>query len=417
MLVPSQKFVEPEMAESTTEEHRRSVVPIASPTIDVVVPVHNEGAGLAQSIERLHEYLSAGFPFSWRITIADNASTDATLSIARALSQRLANVRVLHLEQKGRGLALRTAWTHNDAAVVAYMDVDLSTGLDALLPLVAPLVSGHSDIAIGSRLSAGANVARGPKREVISRIYNLILRLVFSTRIRDAQCGFKAVRSDVAARLLPAVEDNAWFFDSELLLIAEHNGLRVHEVPVDWVDDPDSRVDVGRTAIEDLKGVLRLSVRFVVGRGQINLAAGTRRSVRDDMGRRFVPFALVGLTSTLISLLVYVWLRSRLSPQWSVMLALGITSIANSWAHRRWTLGRRGRRGLGRHLTLLIIVGLATVIASVVVLTVVGAAGGGLPAELASLAVVWSLAAVVRFAVISRVLDTPEPELHDDHRN
>ena len=174
-----------------------------APMVDVVVPVYNEEAALAASVERLHTYLSTQFPFTWRVTIADNASTDATAAIGAELAARHDGVRFLHLDRKGRGLALRTAWTDNDAAVVAYTDVDLSTGLDALLPLVAPLVSGHSDVAIGSRLAAGANVARGPRREAISRSYNLILRVLFANRFRDAQCGFKAVRSDVARTLRP----------------------------------------------------------------------------------------------------------------------------------------------------------------------------------------------------------------------
>ena len=147
-------------------------------------------------------------------------------------------MRVVHIPTKGRGIALRTAWMASDAQVVAYTDVDLSTGLDALLPLVAPLVSGHSDVAIGSRLLSSANVARGPKREATSRAYNLLLRRAFSTRVHDAQCGFKAVRADVARELVPAIRDDGWFFDTEMLLLAEHNGLRIHEVAVDWVDDP-----------------------------------------------------------------------------------------------------------------------------------------------------------------------------------
>jgi hypothetical protein len=141
------------------------------------------------------------------------------------------------------------------------MDVDLSTDLDALLPLVAPLVSGHSQVAVGSRLARGARVVRGPRREVISRIYNLILRSVLHLGVHDAQCGFKAVRTDALQTLLPEVEDESWFFDTELLVRAQRAGLRIVELPVDWVDDPDSRVDIVRTALDDLRGVARLFVR------------------------------------------------------------------------------------------------------------------------------------------------------------
>jgi glycosyltransferase involved in cell wall biosynthesis len=228
------------------------------PVIDIVIPVYNEERDLGPSVRRLRAHLDDRFPFPAVITIADNASTDATWAIAEQLGGELPGVRSIHLDQEGRGRALRRAWTDSDALIVAYMDVDLSTDLAALLPLVAPLVTGHSELAIGSRLAHGARVVRGPRREFISRSYNLILRAVLRVGFRDAQCGFKAVRAEVARVLLPVVRDEAWFFDTELLVIAERSGLRIHEVPVDWVDDPDSRVHVVSTATEDLKGVWRL---------------------------------------------------------------------------------------------------------------------------------------------------------------
>ena len=181
------------------------------------------------------------------------------------LADELPDVDVIHLDAKGRGGALYTAWMSSAADVVAYMDVDLSTDLSALMPLVAPLVSGHSDVAIGSRLAASSRVVRGPKREFVSRSYNLILRGVLGARFSDAQCGFKAVRADVARELLPLVVDTGWFFDTELLVIAERAGLRIHEVPVDWVDDPDSRVDIVSTAINDLKGCWRVGRALATG--------------------------------------------------------------------------------------------------------------------------------------------------------
>jgi glycosyltransferase involved in cell wall biosynthesis len=241
-----------------------SVAPVTSEpgqepvVVEVVVPVYNEERILEQSVRRLRHYLNTRFPLPARIVIADNASTDGTWAMAERLATRLDGVTALHLERKGRGLALRSIWSTSAAPVVAYMDVDLSTDLDALLPLVAPLVSGHSDVAIGSRLAPGARVTRGWKREVISRTYNIILRASLGIRVSDAQCGFKAMRGDLARELLPMVEDNNWFFDSELLVLAEWHGLRIHEVAVDWVEDRDSRVDLVATAWEDLKGVWRL---------------------------------------------------------------------------------------------------------------------------------------------------------------
>jgi glycosyltransferase involved in cell wall biosynthesis len=238
----------------------RSVRPAArtAPVVDIVVPVYNEEADLESSVRRLRAYLDDRFPFASAITIADNASTDATWAIARRLADSMPGVRALHLDEKGRGRALRQAWLASEAPIVAYTDVDLSSDLDALLPLVAPLLSGHSQVSIGSRLARGARVTRGPKREFISRSYNLVLRSVLRVGFRDAQCGFKAMRADVARLLLPEVRDQAWFFDTELLVLAERAGLRVHEVPVDWVDDPDSRVAIGSTALADLRGVWRL---------------------------------------------------------------------------------------------------------------------------------------------------------------
>jgi glycosyltransferase involved in cell wall biosynthesis len=237
--------------------------PTDAAVLDVVVPVHNEETDLGPSVHRLHAYLTGSFPYPFQITVADNASTDSTARIAAQLADDLPAVTVLRLAEKGRGRALRTAWASSAAPVLAYMDVDLSTDLAGLLPLVAPLISGHSDLAIGTRLARSSRVVRGPKRQVISRCYNTLLRGALRTRFSDAQCGFKAIRADVAAALLPLVEDTGWFFDTELLVLAERAGLRIHEVPVDWIDDSDSRVDLAATALADLHGIARLGRTLV----------------------------------------------------------------------------------------------------------------------------------------------------------
>jgi glycosyltransferase involved in cell wall biosynthesis len=233
----------------------------AEPDVEIVIPVYNEHATLEGSVRLLHGYLSAAFPFSWQITIVDNASTDGTLQVARRLMYELPEVGAMHLPAKGRGRALRIAWSASHARVLAYMDVDLSTDLSALLPLVAPLMSGHSDLAIGTRLHRSARVERSAKREVISRGYNRLLRLILRAQFSDAQCCFKAIRSEAAHALLPLVSDQEWFFDTELLVVAQRRGLRIHEVPVDCVEDRDSRVDIISTALADLRGVGRLLVR------------------------------------------------------------------------------------------------------------------------------------------------------------
>jgi putative flippase GtrA len=380
----------------TSPDSRRSRPSRLTLTVlDVVVPVFNEERVLAASVLRLHDYLSNRFPFSWRITIVDNASTDDTFAVATDLAAHLDGVVARRLDRKGRGYALRTAWLASDAAVVAYMDVDLSTDLDALLPLVAPLVSGHSDVAIGSRLAPGAAVARGPRRELISRSYNLILRTLFATQVRDAQCGFKALRGEVAQLLVPAVEDDAWFFDTELLLLAERNGLRIHQVPVDWVDDPDSRVHVARTAIDDLRGAGRMLRRFATGKGSLELGGVAREPLHDDFGRRLVTFGLIGAASTAVSLAIYALLRTTFGPFASNVVALSATFAANAWAHARYT--QRARKPRWGRAT--IAYGVALGLSSVA-LVVSGATTLGVPAELVVLALAWSAAGIVRLRLL-----------------
>jgi putative flippase GtrA len=370
--------------------------PVVAPMVDIVVPVYNEQAVLVESVTTLERFLRQQFPFSWRITIADNASTDATWAIACTMAATLDGVRAIHLDQKGRGRALRTAWTANDATIVAYMDVDLSTGLDALLPLIAPLVSGHSDVAIGSRLATGSTVARGPRREFISRTYNAILRAVFANGFRDAQCGFKAIRTDVAAKLLPLIQDQEWFFDTELLLLAEHNGLRVHEVPVTWIDDPDSRVHIASTVRKDLQGVMRMGRTFLRGEGFAELGSTERAPLDDDFGRQLVVFGKIGVISTAVSLALFLLLRGSVGAVWANVVAVGTTAIENTWANRRFTFGRRGRRQRGRHYLGGVVVTLAGLGVSSVALANVG----GAMAQVLVLLATWTVATVARFALL-----------------
>ena len=239
--------------------------------VEVVVPVYNEAATLERSICRLHQFLLTSMPFAWRIVVADNASTDETWEIALRLAATLSGVDALHLDEKGRGRALRAAWAHSDADVLCYMDVDLSTDLRALLPLVSPLVSGHSELAIGTRLAAGSRTTRSRRREVISRAYNRLLHLTLRTRFSDAQCGFKAVRADALRGLLSDVSDDGWFFDTELLHRARCAGLVIAEIPVRWIEDGTSTVRILRTAMDDLRGIARL-------RGELRVAPTLHRT-------------------------------------------------------------------------------------------------------------------------------------------
>ncbi len=342
--------------------------------VDIVIPVYNEAADLAASVRKLHAYLSEHFAPSWAITIADNASTDGTWAIARGLARTLDGVGALHLDQKGRGRALRAAWSASGARVVAYMDVDLSTDLDALLPLVAPLLSGHSDVAIGTRLASNARVVRGPKRELISRSYNLILKTTLRTGFSDAQCGFKALRADVSRALLPAVEDQGWFFDTELLVLAEHNGLRIHEVPVDWVDDPVSRVDIVSTATADLKGVWRMVRRFARGDGEIQRPCGAAPVV-PGLGHQVVRFASIGLVSTVVFGALFALLDGPFGPLGANVVALVVCAFANTAANRRLTFAFRGRAGRARHYAAGTALGLLPLALTLSVLAMLSALG------------------------------------------
>jgi putative flippase GtrA len=385
---------------------QRPAVRDAVPLVDIVIPVYNEAGVLAASVNTLRNYLCHHFPFTWRITIADNASTDATWQVATTLALTLDGVTAIHLDQKGRGRALRQAWSASDASIVAYMDVDLSTGLDALLPLIAPLVSGHSDVAIGSRLVPGSSVARGPRREFISRTYNQILRTVFGNGFKDAQCGFKAVRREVAERLVPMVRDNEWFFDTELLLLAERNGLRVHEVPVTWIDDPDSRVHVAKTARDDLKGVARLARDFVRGRGTTDLGPAARPPLADDFGRQIVVFGKIGVVSTIVSLALFLWLRDSTGAVLANLIAVSATALGNTWANRRFTFGYRGTRERGRHYLGGVVISLAGLgLSSIALANVAGSL-----AQVLVLLLTWTVATLARFALLRNwVFRSPVP--------
>ena len=228
-----------------------------APTVDVVIPVLNEERALPGSIRRLRDWMAAQTSFVGRITIVDNGSIDGTLAVATGLAAAMPQVRVLHLDQRGRGRALKHAWLRSEAHIVAYMDVDLSTELEALPRIVAALQDG-ADIAIGSRLARGSRVDRGVRRELISRCYNLMLRRALHVRFRDAQCGCKAMHASLARQMMGEVTDDGWFFDTELLVLAERTGARIAEIPVRWVEDTDSRVKVVQTAIDDVRGIFRL---------------------------------------------------------------------------------------------------------------------------------------------------------------
>jgi putative flippase GtrA len=365
-----------------------------NPDVDIVVPVYNEVAQIESSVRALYDFVNREFPLTARITIADNASTDGTWDKAVALANALPGVRAVHLDEKGRGRALRAAWSASDASVVAYLDVDLSTGLDALLPLVAPLVSGHSDIAIGTRLAPGARVVRGPVREIISRSYNSLLHVTLRGRFSDAQCGFKALRREVAVRLLPLVQDEEWFFDTELLVVAERIGLRIHEVPVDWVDDPDSRVDIGRTIRQDLRGVWRM----LRNRGADAPAPG-----RDDQATaaELLRFAGVGVFTTLAFIAVFSALWPLVGGIAANVLAVLGCGLANAAIHRR--LATKGAHHADRrHFALgtSALIGVSLAVTTGALLVAMALDHSSLPAAIVAVTLASGVAALARFCLL-----------------
>jgi len=309
-----------------------------APQVEVVVPVYNEAASLETGITTLRRYLDEAFPFRTMVTIADNGSTDGTALVAQRLASTLDGVQAMILSRKGRGFALRTAWSASEAEVVAYMDVDLSTSLPALLPLVASVLSGHSDLAVGTRLARGSRVIRGPKRELISRAYSRLVQLSQRSSITDFQCGFKAIRRERALQILPLVEDNDWFFDTELVVTAERLGVRISETPVDWTDDPNSSVDIVATAADDLRGLWRIAHRR-----HLQQVRAHRPTTAPDSGAattdQLLSFAGVGVLSTLSYLLLFAAGWSALGPWAANAAALAFCTLVNTTLHR--SLARR----------------------------------------------------------------------------
>jgi len=228
--------------------------------VDVVIPVYNEERALPLSIPVLREFLSGpDFPYEWRIVIADNASTDDTPAVSRRLAaQSEGEVEYVRIERKGRGYALKQMWPASDADIVSYMDVDLSTGIEAFPALIKAIAEDGYGVATGSRLMRESQVTRSLKRRVLTFGYNNMIKALFRTRFSDAQCGFKAVSRDLAQGVVPMVQDNDWFWDTELLILAEKMGYRIKDVPVRWVEDTDTRVNIWATIMEDVRGLLRM---------------------------------------------------------------------------------------------------------------------------------------------------------------
>jgi glycosyltransferase involved in cell wall biosynthesis len=231
-------------------------------SVDLVIPCYNEERTLADSVAKLKAWCAEKLPYTARIVVADNASKDGTLAVAERLAaEDPAGVAVIHLDQKGRGRALKRAWLESPADAMCYMDVDLSTDLEMITPLLGAIIEGGADLAYGSRVGRGADIERSLKREINSRGYIAFIKLLFWTKATDYQCGFKAISRDAAQALLPHARDGEWFFDTELMIMAEKGGWRLKEVPVRWVEDPDSRVKFPQDIIKMGSNLLKLRFR------------------------------------------------------------------------------------------------------------------------------------------------------------
>ena len=381
--------------------------------LEVVVPAYNEAPNLEASVTRLRRYLDESFPFRTLVTIVDNGSTDGTALIAQRLASTLKGVQALILARKGRGYALRTAWSASEADVVAYMDVDLSTSLSGLLPLVGSVLSGHSDLAVGTRLARGSRVVRGPKRELISRGYSHMVRLALRSRVSDFQCGFKAIRRQRALQILPLVDDDEWFFDTELIVTAERLGLRISETPVEWTDDPASSVDIVRTALDDLRGIWRMARRRERG------ATGTRMPTAADRptqasADQLLSFAGVGVLSTLSYLLLFAAAWSPLGPWLANAVALAFCTLVNTALHRSLarrsptdTAGIAGRPAFVTVVAVLYGVSLVATTGAIAFANVL--AGPSLVGDAVAASLACCVAALVRFSLLRGWAFRPAP--------
>lgn len=355
------------------DERRRAMIQWSigqTATVDVVVPVSDEERALPGCLQVLRRHLRDELPFGWTITVVNYASTDGVRRVANEFAGSDHRIRVLHLDHGGRGHALRTAWTYSDADVVVYLDVHLCTSMDSLLPLVAPLINGHSDIAIGSRLAPGARTVRSARREVISRCYNRVVRVAHGARFSDAQCRFKAARTEVIRPLLAHVhDDDGWFFDTELLLLAEHNGLRIHEVPVDWVDNVDGRNRMWSTAVTDIRGLVRVARAKATGEARV-AGLPTRPAPRPthpdavlavrggQLLWQLAAFGLIGLVSTAATAALYALMRSWVPPLTANLATLVAVNLLNTEANRRLTFAGSSVTRQGMHLRGLAVFGL-----------------------------------------------------------
>jgi len=222
-----------------------------------ILPVYNEQDCVGKNSLLLCDFLEEKIQGDWTIRIVDNASTDNTLKMAQDASRECKKITVLHLDEKGKGRAIKNAMKDLSYDVYAFLDIDMSTDMNHIPELLRWIDEGY-DVVIGSRLLPGSNTKRSFRREILSRGYNILTRLLLGLPVRDTHCGFKALTRSVVEDVVPKVEDNEFFFDTELLARANKTGYKIKEMPVSWIEDADSKVNVKRTVINYLKNLVKL---------------------------------------------------------------------------------------------------------------------------------------------------------------
>lgn len=225
-----------------------------APEVSVVLPAYNESELIVDSVEKVRNVLlELGWTFE--IIIAENGSTDGSDIISKMLSEEYEEVKHLHTE-KGRGNALRAAFKKAEGDVIMYMDMDLSTDLRYIEVIVNSILDGY-DVVTGSRLlPESVVVGRISKREITSRAYNFLVRLILGSKLMDHQCGFKAYNKESLRVIIDDVKDNDWSFDTEILVKSQKKGFKVTEIPVYWVDNTD-------TSVKLLKDILVMGYKIL----------------------------------------------------------------------------------------------------------------------------------------------------------
>lgn len=307
------------------------------PTILLVIPIYNEEANITRAVAETINYLETQTVYSYKVLVTDNASTDNSPQIVKNLIKKYPQLSYLRLPEKGRGLALKEAWEQSEEDIVAYMDVDLSSPLEYLPQILDPIINNEADITFGSRLKKpGKAIGRTLKREVTSRVYNRLLQFMLGAKFKDAQCGFKAVRKTTFLEIADQIQNTTWYFDSEMLLLAQYKNYRLQEIPIIWTDDPHSTVKIISTANDNLHHMWRMFKTYKP----------------HSLLYILWWFLFIGGLSTIATLILYSLLRFIVDPQIANIIALTITTIANTVANKRISFRNANKEPIIKTLTI-----------------------------------------------------------------